>query len=211
MYLHHSRRCKNIIKDILNNDNYKREEKKTELLTLINTIHEQKYLQFNHQFFKQNEGLAMVAPMSAILAETFIQYLEHTVISKILNKHQILDYYKYVENILIIYNIRNTNIENTLKEYNTIQPKLKFTMEKKSQNKISYLHLTITRKHNQLTFGIYRKPTTIDSIIHNYSCHPYKYKKSAINYLTNCMNTYPLTQENKHQEQIIIQEILQNN
>jgi hypothetical protein len=64
----------------------------------------------------------MAAPMLAILAETFMQYLEHTVISKILNKHQILDYYRYVDNILIIYNTHNTNIENTSEELNTIHP-----------------------------------------------------------------------------------------
>lgn len=74
-------------------------------------------LQFNRQFFKQNEGPAMGAPTSVILAETFIQYLEHTVISKILNKHQNIDYYRYVEDILIIYNAHYTNIEKTLEEF----------------------------------------------------------------------------------------------
>jgi hypothetical protein len=32
-----------------------------------------KLLKFNGQFYKQNEGLAMGAPTSAILAETFTQ------------------------------------------------------------------------------------------------------------------------------------------
>jgi hypothetical protein len=83
-------------------------------------ILEQNYFQFNDQFFKQNEGLAMGAPMSAILAETFIQHLEHTTIYPILNEHQIIDYYRYVDDILIIYNEQYTNIENTLDEFNNI-------------------------------------------------------------------------------------------
>jgi hypothetical protein len=37
----------------------------------------------------QNEGLAMGAPTSAILAETYIQHLEHTSIFDILNKHRL--------------------------------------------------------------------------------------------------------------------------
>jgi hypothetical protein len=41
---------------------------------------------------------------SAILAEIFIQHLEHNDILKILQKHHILDYYWYVDDILIIYN-----------------------------------------------------------------------------------------------------------
>jgi hypothetical protein len=52
----------------------------------------------------------MGAPTSAILAEIFIQYLEHNNIIQILQKHQILDYYRYVDDILIMYNEERTNI-----------------------------------------------------------------------------------------------------
>jgi hypothetical protein len=76
------------------------------------------------------------------------------------------------------------NIENTLDEFNTIHPKIKFTMEKETQNRINYLDLTITKEYNKLMFSIYQKPTTTDSIIHNDSCHPSEHNKLAINYLT---------------------------
>jgi hypothetical protein len=56
----------------------------------------------------------MGAPTSAVLAETFIQYLEHTEIIKILDKYQIIDYYRYVNTVLIIYNTNTRNIENAL-------------------------------------------------------------------------------------------------
>jgi hypothetical protein len=153
----------------------------------------------------------MGAPTSATLAETFIQHLEHTIIYEILKKHQIIDYYRYVDDILIIYNEHHTNIDNTLNEFNRIHLKIKFTVEKETQNKINCLDVTITKEGNKLTFAIYRKPTTTDSIIHNDSCHPNEHKKSAINYLINRMNTYPLTHTNKDQEQIIIKEILKKN
>jgi hypothetical protein len=61
-------------------------------------------MQFNDQFYNHSEGVTMGAPTPAILAETFIQYLEHTKIIKILDKYQILDYYTYVDDILIVYN-----------------------------------------------------------------------------------------------------------
>jgi hypothetical protein len=53
---------KNIIEGILNNNNHTPENEKQELLTLLNTILEQNYLQFNDQLYKQNKGLAMEAP-----------------------------------------------------------------------------------------------------------------------------------------------------
>jgi hypothetical protein len=50
-------------------------------------------------WYKQYNGLAMGAPTSAILSETFMQCLEHTVIVDILKKYQIIDYYRYVHDV----------------------------------------------------------------------------------------------------------------
>jgi hypothetical protein len=69
----------------------------------------------------------------------------------------------------------------------------------------------ITKEHNKLTFGIYQKPTTIDFIIYNDSCHSNEHKKLTVNYLINYMNTYLLTQTNKDQEQLTIKKILKKN
>jgi hypothetical protein len=90
----------------------------------------------------------MGAPTSAILAETFIQYLEHIIIYQILKKHLIIDCYRCVDDILIIYNEQYTNIRNTLDEFSNIHHKIKFTMEQESLNKINYRDLTITKEHN---------------------------------------------------------------
>jgi hypothetical protein len=202
---------KQIIKDILDRDYHTKLDDKRELLGLINVILEQNYIQFNDHFYKQHSCLAMGAPTSAILAETFIQFLEHNIIYKILEKHHIIDYYRYVDDILIIYNSEHTNIYNTLQEFNTAHHNLKFTLETETQNTINYLDITINKQQDKLTFGIYRKPTTTNSIIHNSSCHPNEHKRSAITYLNNRMNTYHLTPENKAQEYTIIKEILTNN
>jgi hypothetical protein len=84
-------------------------------------------------------------------------------------------------------------------------------MEQEPLNKINYLDPTITKEHNKLTFNIYRKPTTTDSIILNDSCHPNEHKKSATRYLIYRMNTYPLTHTNRKHESTLIIEILKNN
>jgi hypothetical protein len=93
---------KNIIKEILGKWNITSEHKKHELITILNTILEQNHLQFNNQFCKQYKGLAVGVLTSAVLAETFIQYLEHTKIIRILNKHQIVDCYRCVDDIFYI-------------------------------------------------------------------------------------------------------------
>jgi hypothetical protein len=178
---------------------------------LLNTVLEQSYTQFDNEYYEQNDGVAIGAPASAILAEIFIQHLEHTKIIDTLKKHYIIDYYRYVDDILIGYNTQLTDIQDTLAEFNTLHPKIQFTMETEIDNKINYLDLTIINKHDQLAFDIYRKPATTDLIIRNDSCHPYEHKRSAINFLVNRMNKYPVTEETKYKEQQTIKTILENN
>jgi hypothetical protein len=119
-----------------------------------------------------------------------------------LRRHKILDYYRYVDDILIIYGEQETNIINTLGDFNTIHPKLKFTIQQQTHNKLNYLDLTVTKIQNSLNFERYRKPTTTNLILHNTSCHPFEHKLSAINYLYNSMNTYEITEENKKKDKL---------
>jgi hypothetical protein len=91
----------------------------------------------------------MGAPTSAILAGTFILHMEHKYIYPILNALQIIAHYRYVDDILIIYNKKKTNIEEALKDFNNIQRSIKFTIEKEKHKKINYLDITIHRKNNK--------------------------------------------------------------
>jgi hypothetical protein len=52
----------------------------------LKTMTEQNYFQFDQQYYKQTEGLAMGAPTSAILAEMY-KHMEHKQIYPILIKH----------------------------------------------------------------------------------------------------------------------------
>jgi hypothetical protein len=68
--------------------------------------------------------MAVGARTSAILAAVFIQHLEHNKIINILKKRHIIDYYRYVDDILIVYNTHATNIQDTLTDFNTLHPKI---------------------------------------------------------------------------------------
>jgi hypothetical protein len=85
----------------------------------------------------------MGAPTSAILAEMFIQHLEHTEIINILQESQIIDYHWYVDDILIIYNTHITNIDDILNKFNSIHHKIKFAIEIEEDSKINVLNLSI--------------------------------------------------------------------
>jgi hypothetical protein len=87
----------------------------------------------------------MGAPTSAIISAAYIQNTEHKQIFPVLVKLQITGYFRYVDDILIIYDQAKTNIDQTLADFNEQQPTIKFTMEKESHNSINFLELTIHR------------------------------------------------------------------
>jgi hypothetical protein len=80
-----------------------------------------------------------------------------------------------------------------LDEFNTINPKLEFTIEEQPDYTINFLDL----------------PTATDTIIYNALCHPNEHKRTGIKYLNNRVNTYK--HKNKNQEEDVIEAILRNN
>jgi hypothetical protein len=144
----------------------------------------------------------MGAPTSAILAETFIQHMEHEHIYPILKTQEIIAYCRYVDDI--IYDQDKTNIEQSLREFINIQPSVKFTIEREQHEIINYLDITIHRKDKKLEFSMYRKPSQTDIIIPNSLCHPHKHKLSAIKYLSNRLHTYPMIKESEQKKKSTI-------
>jgi hypothetical protein len=64
-----------------------------------------------NNIYKHTEGLAMGVPISTVLAEAYIQYMEQ--LCPFLMKYQIIGYFRYVDDISIIYNHKKTNIDET--------------------------------------------------------------------------------------------------
>jgi hypothetical protein len=92
-----------IIQTILNNQNTQQNTIK-EIENITHTILSQNYFKFNNDYYKQEEGLAMGAPSSTILAEIYLQFLEGNNLYNTLIEHKILGYFRHVDGILLIYN-----------------------------------------------------------------------------------------------------------
>lgn len=60
----------------------------------------------------------------------YFSSLGYNYILDILMKNNVLAYYRYVDDILIIYSYDNMNINRTLIEYNNLHHKVQFTLEK---------------------------------------------------------------------------------
>jgi hypothetical protein len=106
------------------------------ILSLVQTVLSQHYFQHEEELFQQTDGLAMGAPTSSILSEVFLQNLEHNSICKILVDNKVMAYFRYVDDILIVYDKQQTDITHLLSLFNNLHPKLTFTMEPEDMNKL---------------------------------------------------------------------------
>jgi hypothetical protein len=108
-----------------------------EIDRITKLITEQNYFHHNNLFYKQKEGLAMGAPSSSVLSELYLQFLEHNEILKIISDHKIINYARYVDDIIIIYDHIITKLNQVLDEFNNIHNKIQFTVENEIDNKIN--------------------------------------------------------------------------
>jgi hypothetical protein len=143
------------------------------------------------------------------MAEIFLQYIEHSHLTRLTHKHKIINYCRYVDDVLIIFNSNHTNLQETLKDFSSLHHKLQFTAATEKDLTLNYLDISIHRTPTNKRTTIFRKPTFTDTIIPFTSNNPTRHKYVTI-YLYNRLNTYNLQQEEYIQEQNIIHSILHN-
>jgi len=182
-----------------------------ELISMTSTVMKQNYFTFQNNYYAQNKGLAMGAPTSSALSEVYLQFMENTRLQTILTENNILGYFSYVDDILIVYNEKETDIHLVLEQFNNTITTMKFSIEKEMNNSINFLDITIHKNHGNISFSAYRKPTTTDMIIPKDSCHPQEHKQAAIGYLLTRMNNYHLERTAEEHEYNTVKQILRNN
>jgi hypothetical protein len=155
----------NII-DFLCKEHFIQDKLRNEIIKISQLIIRQNYFQFQNHFYIQENGLAVGSPTSSVFSEIFLQHIESTAIYKILIQNYIIGYFRYVDDILIIYNKSITNIHEAFKAFNIVTPNIKFTMEDEIDNSINFLDITIRKENNTLTTNVYRKPTPLSLETH---------------------------------------------
>ena len=174
-----------------------------EILKWYDVITRQHYFAHNKDIIFQNkdiifqyDGLAMGAPSSGLIAEIFLQHIEHTYLAHLTHKHRITNYCRYVDDILLTYDSTHTSIQMILEDFNALHPQLQFTAEAEKDNNLNYLDISIHRTHTNIKTAIYRKPTFTDTTIPYASNHPTNHKYTTVRLLFNRLDSYNLKQKN---------------
>ncbi|XP_049853633.1 uncharacterized protein LOC126334934 [Schistocerca gregaria] len=184
-----------------------------EITKTLKLITSQNYFQFEKEFYLQEDGLPMGSPISATLANIFINYIENTIFDTVIRKkgYKIVYWYRYVDDIICMVDEPTEKIDKLHTDINNIHKNIQFTIEKETQKQIHFLDITIKRENNKHTFDIFRKPTATDIIIHASSNHPQNHKLAALRHMLHRLNNIPLSKENYEKELQTIQLIATNN
>ena len=134
----------------------------------------------------------MGTPISGLVAEIYLQSLEHTHIKPLLDTKHIIFYTRYTDDILIIYDTTQISLGTVTHRANNIHNNLELCPIPEQNNRVSFLDLEIIRNTTNLEIDIYRKPTTTDTTISYLSNHPLEQKLAAYRFLNDRMLSLPL-------------------
>jgi hypothetical protein len=154
----------------------------SELLNCYDVITGQNYFAHGNKIITETDGLAMGAPSSGIVSVVFL-HVEHSHLPSLAQKHKLVNYFRYVDYVLLIYDNLHTDIHTIIKDFNSPHPNLQFTTETEQNNRLNYLGLIIHKTPTSVNIGIFRKPTFTDTVIPYTSNHPPQHKYAAIGFL----------------------------
>ena len=155
-----------IIKDLLVKDHTLKDRTVIgidDIILLLEFCLKNTYFSFQGQFFEQVEGAAMGSPVSPIVANLYMEYLEQKALSTA--PHPPRFWYRYVDDTLVIH--KETNKQGFLQHINSVDPAIKFTLEdNKEDGSIPFLDTIVKPEVNgSLSITVYRKPTHTDQYL----------------------------------------------
>ena len=200
----------NIIKDLLDKDTTLKERTIMEvgdIILLLEFCLKNTYFSFQGQFYEQVEGAAMGSPVSPIVANLYMEYLEQKALSTA--PHPPVFWCRYVDDTFVIH--KEANKQGFLQHINSVDPAIRFTVEdNKEDGSIPFLDTIVKPEvYGSLSISVYRKPTHTEQYLQWDSHHHLSAKFSVIQTLSHrastvCSNPELLQKEKDHPRKALI-------
>ena len=160
------------------------------------------YFSFRGIIYKQRFGAAMGSPVSPVVANLYMEFLEQQAITTAPIDCKPRLWKRYVDDILEI--VRKDQVDNLTAHLNQTDPtdSIKFTYEKEHEGTIPFLDTLIVRKPDgSVKLLIYRKATHTDQYLNFTSHHPIHHKLGVIRTLFDRNNRVVTEQKDRELEE----------
>ncbi|XP_067639481.1 uncharacterized protein [Eurosta solidaginis] len=140
-------------------------------LTIVKfCIKENRYFKYNEKIYEQRTGMPMGSPASPVIADIVMEELLTRFEMEAKCKPRLLT--KYVDDLFAI--VKTDEVENMLKELNSYNKNIRFTVEVEKDGQLPYLDTLINTHNNKIYFDWYKKPTASGRLINYNSNHERK-------------------------------------
>ena len=128
------------------------------------------------------DGVAMGSPLGPTLTNSFLCHHEKRWLDKCPEEFKPVFYRRYIDDIFALFR-KEEHLKLFLNYFNSCHENIKFTSEKETNNKLSFLDIEISRDKNQFITSVYRKPTFSGVFSHFDSFFPRDYKFNLVSTL----------------------------
>ena len=149
-----------------------------DIILLLEFCLKNTYFSSQGQFYELVEGAAMGSPVSPIVANLYMEYLEQKALSTA--PHPPKFWGRYVDDTFVIH--KEANKQGFLQHINSVDPAIRFTVEdNKEDGSIPFLDTIVKPEADgSLSITVYRKPTHTDQYLQWDSHHHLSAKFSVI-------------------------------
>ncbi|BHF79918.1 hypothetical protein SprV_0702304200 [Sparganum proliferum] len=150
------------------------------------------YFNFGGQIYEQIKGTPMGSPLSGLIAEVVLQWIEHLVFTK----YQPKFWARYVDDSFFVG--KTSDIGHLKELLNSVDPDIQFTMEAETNNQLPFLDVLVRRcTTGQLQTAVFRKSTDTRQILHFNSNHLLSHKRTCVRTLFRRVETHSSTLKDK--------------
>ncbi len=176
------------------------------------------YFSWYSVLYRQKSGLPMGGRLSPIIANIYMEELEHQVLTTSLTIPKL--YFRYVDDVVVIWDESQGSYAPFLKALNDVHPDINLTVEEEQNGQLAFLDVSITRPKlasessgpQPLQLAIHRKATHSDRYLKYHSSHPVPMKRTILRGMwlrgNRILKNHPkqLEQEMKHLKKVFSNE-----
>ena len=180
-------------------------------MELLEFICSTTYFTFDGTIMQQKFGTAMGSPVSAVIANFYMEKLERKALQTAPADCRPKIWKRYVDDVLDV--IKKDQVKNFTDHLNSIDDtnSIKFTYEEETNGVIPFLDLLINRQPDKtVKIQVYRKPTHTDQYLHFQSHHPIHHKSGVVRTLMDKKDMLVSTEDDKDREELHVRNALKS-